>query len=284
MNPSFYDINLLGQILLEKGRPVDTGHWQALKNVPHTKSIELMNVVYQLGIPETHVQLADIVKPNLPWAEDHFQERVAGEPTNPGDQYMNWPWYHPDWEAQKQREFDPDCPEPGYAVNTAPSTFSHTYQERMWPRSAGDRGPALDEWVQSRPNQVDRMGIRFRYGDLEDVAELLTEEPHTRQAYLPIWFPEDTGAHHGERVPCTLGYHFLLRDDKLHINYFIRSCDFLRYFRDDVYMASRLCQWMLGRLQISSWSDDVVPGTLTMFISSLHIFEGDLPKMRKEYG
>ena len=30
-----------------------------------------------------------------------------------------------------------------------------------------------------------------------DVIDLLEREPFTRQAYLPIWFPEDTGAFHG---------------------------------------------------------------------------------------
>lgn len=136
-------------------------------------------------------------------------------------------------------------------------------------------------------------GIRYRYGDLNDVVSLLAKEPYTRQAYLPVFFPEDTGAHHGERVPCTLGYHFLLREGKLHINYFIRSCDYLRHFRDDVYLAGRLCQWIVHQLIVKeAWTGateqalwgNVTPGTLTMFISSLHVFEGDLPKMRREYG
>jgi hypothetical protein len=272
-------IDDLGRLLLQEGQAVDTGHWQALKDVPHTKSIELTNAIYQLGIPRDPHNLALAVAPNLQWAEDHFQERVAGEPTNPGEQYKNWPWYDPNWAAQGER-----------------NQFSHTYQERFWPRIAGQR---------SRTH-YDNHGIRYRYGDLNDVLFLLAREPYTRQAYLPIWFPEDTGAHHGGRVPCSLGYHFLLRAGKLHINYFIRSCDFLRYFRDDVYMACRLCQWVLATLQDKEeeelgpeemaehggrlWiegdigGEGVVPGTLSMFISSLHIFEGDLPKMRRLYG
>jgi thymidylate synthase len=79
---------------------------------------------------------------------------------------------------------------------------------------------------------------------------------------------------------------------KLHCNYFIRSCDFLRYLRDDMYLTCRLTQWMCENL----WQElperagepilgmEYVPGDLTMFIGSLHIFEGDLPKMRRLYG
>jgi hypothetical protein len=261
-------IDDMGRLLMQKGTPVDTGHWQSLKGTPHAKSFELSNAIYQLGLPVGDTLLAAMVAPNLPWAEDHFQERVGGLPTNPGEEYKNWPWYDPNWEAQGG-----DLQE-----------FSHTYQERFWPKQI-PHPPSLEI-----KGHRDMLGIRYRYGDLNDVVALLAREPHTRQAYLPIWFPEDTGAHHGGRVPCSLGYHLLLRDGKLHINYFIRSCDFLRYFRDDVYMAGRLCQWIVNAVhdqgppgENNNWND-VVPGTLTMFISSLHVFEGDLPKMRKLYG
>jgi thymidylate synthase len=120
-------------------------------------------------------------------------------------------------------------------------------------------------------------GVRYEFGDLQDVVNLLNKSLHTRQAFLPIWFPEDTGVVHGERVPCTLGYHFLVREDLLNIVYYIRSCDFLRHFPDDVYMACRLAQWVADKLPV-----DV--GSMVMHISSLHIFEGDMPRMEQMYG
>ena len=261
----------LHHMLMDEAPAIDTGHWQALKNVPHTATRELFRVCMEVGIPVGSTMAQAMIQPNLPWAEDHFQERVAGMPTNPGDQYFNWPWYSPNWKAQRK--------EAGL-----PNIFSHTYQERMWPRFA--RSSFSDIPLDRR---TDRMGIRFRYGDLNDLINLLAREPTTRQAYLPIWFPEDTGAHHGERVPCTLGYHFILRYGMLHCTYHIRSCDFLRYFRDDVYMAMRLTQWILGELQdlthiggvTFNWND-AIPGILQMNITSLHIFEGDMSKMRRE--
>lgn len=257
----------LVQSLLTVGKKVDTGHWQAVSNVAQTRTIELQQVAFEMAIPPTRGSLASFVKPNLPWAEAHFQERVAGRPTNPGDQYMNWPWYKPDWEAQEKEQ----------------GKFSHTYQERFWPRFAGKEYEGFEANEDGGPWNG-RTGVRFRYGDLSDVLELLRSEPHTRQAYLPIWFPEDTGAHHNERVPCTLGYHLMLRQDRLHCFYAIRSCDVVRYFKDDVYMAGRLVQWVLNQLNDNRnlWRY-VVPGELSMFIHSLHCFEDEVPALEKKY-
>lgn len=260
--------------LLEEGDPTFTGHWQSLKGTPHSHTRELFRVCVETPIPTSEHQAAYLCEPNSPWAEAHFQERVGGRPTNPGSQYMNWPWYDPNWKAQAGE----------YAK------FSHTYQERMWPRHGVNVAPGYpaDRKFPDAPI-YHKKGLRYRYGDLQDVVDLLHREPTTRQAYLPIWFPEDTGAHHGERVPCTLGYHFMLRGGLLHVTYHIRSCDFLRYFRDDVYMAMRLGQWVLNELDVdleegqpdTVWSG-VQMGILQMNIGSLHVFEGDMRKMRRE--
>ena len=117
-------------------------------------------------------------------------------------------------------------------------------------------------------------GIRYEYGDFGDVIDLLQREPFTRQAFLPMWFPEDTGSVHGERVPCTIGYHFMRRGNYLHIVYYIRSCDYLRHFRDDIYMACRKLHWVLDTLKERDperWGE-VTPGYYAMHITSLHCF------------
>lgn len=211
---------------------VDVGEWQSIHgDIPQAKTREVVDVVFSLQLPDSMSGLQQSVKPNFPWAEDHFQERVSGIPYNPPPSHEWWPF------AQKNND-----------EHRKAEKFSHTYPERFW----------------AKP----RMGIRYGYGDLDDVVTLLQRSPYTRQAYLPVWFPEDTGAVHGERVPCTLGYHFLRRGDKLSCRYFIRSCDFLRHFRDDVYMAGRLTQWIGDQIHVA-------PGNLTMFIGSLHVFDGE---------
>lgn len=246
---------------------VDTGHWQAKKDVPQVQSRELRNVIMELPISGSPGGWSSWMKPNLPWAEDHFQERVGGEPLNPPPSHVNWPF------NQRGNEDHMDG-----------VVFSHSYPERLWPCRAGDiaekqRADGFE------PSPVDvNMGIRYRYGDLDDLVTLLTSEPHTRQAYVPLWFPEDLAAAvEGQRVPCTLGYHFILRSNQLHCFYPMRSLDVLRYFRDDAYMAGRLCQWLIGRChktheynENSVWHH-VTPGTLTLHAVSCHVFENDIP-------
>jgi len=219
------------------GREVDAGHWQGIptRGKPDLQTLEVQSVAFRVAIPYSLDELRRTIKPNLPWADLEFDDRVSGHPTNPHSSLSEWPWWHDQIETP----------------------FSHTYSERFWPT----------------PNK----GYRFKMGNLDDVVELLLSRPHTRQAYLPIFFPEDTGAVHGGRIPCTLGYHFLLRDDRLHLWYEIRSCDAVRHFRDDLYLAARLAIWVIEecRERDPMW-DKVGPGTMTFLAHSFHVHKGDL--------
>jgi hypothetical protein len=243
---------------------VERWHAQDIRGNKMLVSQELRNVVFQCEMPKTPQEAVDLVEPQMPWAEDHFGERVSGDPLNPPPSAERWLGGA---QADKHRTID----EGGERV------YSHTYPERFWPRKAGEVG--------RDPQFHGHMGIRFDYGDLRDVVNQLAREPLTRQAYLPVWFPEDTGAVHKERVPCTLGYHFMIRQDRLNITYLIRSVDFIRHFRDDVYLAMRLAQWMVDQLR-PAYMPDLEPtiGHLTMHIMSLHAFEGDMAKLRREHG
>jgi len=217
------------------GHEADVGEWQAFRggDLPHFKTWEVEDVDLTFDVPPDMKSLQDIMKPNLPWAEDHFQERVFGQPLNPGEEYKNWPWYNQGVEDHKLQ-----------------GKFSHTYMERYWPD----------------PRSV---------GNLSDLVDLLINRPYTRQAYLPVWFPEDTGSVGGIRVPCSLGYHFMRRGDKLKVVYYMRSCDWFRYFRDDMYLTARLLQWVAERTL-------TVPGRMIVHISSLHVFLNEKGRLEKE--
>ena len=247
---------------LERATQVNAARWQGqdVTERPQGAVRELLNTLIEYRIPDSIEELQKQIHPNLPWAEDHFQERVSGEPLNTPPSSEWWPF--------KQA---------GHAEHVDESgQFSHTYPERMWPKHAGG--------YQANNFGAIRMGIRFRYGDLEDVVQQLKMDPSTRQAYLPIWFPEDTGATAGQRVPCTLGYHFLIRDRALQIAYFIRSCDYMRHFADDVYMASRLAQWVVERFNEDADRDEIIQvHKLYMHIVSFHIFEGDVPILQARH-
>lgn len=242
---------------------VNVGEWQAQVNRedPKSETVECEDFSFEWN-PPWGQDIAAAVQPNLPWAEEHFQERVSGIPHNPPPSHVNWPF------AQKGNE-----------EHQGDGRFSHTYPERMWAAWAAIPNygnlPGDPHKLEIHPGKFPRVGVRYRYGDLNDVVTLLQARPGTRQAYLPIWFPEDTGAVEGQRVPCTLGYHFMVRNGRMKCVYYIRSCDFYRHFRDDVYMAVRLQQWLAQRVGVS-------PGKFVMHISSLHIFAVEQERIKRE--
>jgi hypothetical protein len=255
----------LRERLLEDAVPFARGELQAqdVSGMDLLVTHELMHVVTESPVPPSPEWLEHHIKPTMPWAELQFLERVGGEGVNPGETYKDWPWYR-----AKQGE--------GVEEHKPEGKFSHTYMERYWPKWSGVGPPP--QFV--APNH----GIRFPYGDLDNLVNLLATRMLTRQAYLPVWFPEDLYAAdvERERVPCSLGYVFMMSDSKhLDISYSIRSCDYVRHYRNDVYMTCRLLQWVITQLQDTA-DLYLQPGVLHMNITNLHCFEGDLPALRKE--
>lgn len=229
---------------LLKTVPIQRSSWQGT-SAP-SAAHELRNVIVEMPVPDSLCQWQDSCRPDLPWSEEHFQERVSGQPMNPTPSYVRWPWH-------SQKEAERFIREGG--------TFDHTYPERYWPDRMDNN---LNDWGTDSLDGA---------GNLEDVAKHLRKDPWSRQAYLPVWFPDDTGAQHGQRVPCTLGYHFIRNGPQLDCNYFLRSCDITRHYRNDVYLTGRLLQWMVEQTQAKDGFP--FPGTLTLFISNLHLFTQD---------
>lgn len=247
---------------------VEAAKWQS--TTAPQPMVEIFNRSFTLNLRgETDLgAYRQAIKPNLPWADRHFEEeRVSGEPINPGETWKIWPYAH---SAARHLREGQNVPQ-----------YDHSYAERYWPKEAGLYGDLVQGYD---PGAVQAYGIRFPIGDLSDLVTILLDDPLTRQAYLPIFFPEDTAAATmSKRVPCTLGYHFICRDNQLHIVYPMRSCDFVRHFRDDVYLTLRLLLWVLDQLQQQdpeTWAD-VVPGTFRMHITSLHCFVQDRENMKR---
>lgn len=229
--------------------PINAGTWQQLdiSNSSAHDTWELLNVTMVLKMPSDISEAQQMIQPDLPWAEDHFAERVGGKPINPGVAWEYWPYHRHgvDLHLREGKKYD------------------HNYMERMWCKGLVFEDPLIG-WDPFR-------GYRFPVGDLRDVVNQLKKNPSTRQAYLPIWFPEDTGAIENQRIPCSIGYHFIIRDNKLHLQYNLRSCEIYRHFTNDVYLAIRLAQWMDEQLL----ELELEMGNLTMHMVSFHGFVGD---------
>ena len=243
-----YTKRIFSQLSIEE----EISDWQGNNDFEGHNMFVLRNYTIDMNIPSDIELLQKETGCDLPWAEDHFQERVSGIPTNPGETYKYWP-YHTNLDNSDYKT----------------EIFSHTYQERFWPKEANNKNP-IDGG--EGPN----WGIRYKLGDLDDVIQLLYTNPKTRQAFLPIWFPEDTwAASTGNRVPCTLGYYFWISDNRLYCNYIIRSCDLFRHFRNDIYLTARLMQYIRTKLCFLSHDNSLGLGKLTMFIFNLHLFKND---------
>lgn len=263
-------------LFLSQSHRVHTEKWQGvdISNRPEMVSHELMNYTFthRLHGQEDLQAYRDDIKPNLPWADDHFMERVCGSPINPGVEWANWPW------AVSADKFREDG-----------GMFNHNYMERYWPKHAGlvqqptaTAQEFLDvvtgDWVIGP-----RRGIRNDYGDLNDLVHQLAANPLSRQEWFPIFHPEDVGEVEGGRKPCSLGYQFWVRGGQLHVYYPLRSCDFFRHMPDDIYLTVRLLLWVLDRCR--EIDDDwayVNPGTFTMHCTSLHVFANDMVQMQQE--
>ena len=246
--------------------PQNQGKWQSLdisKSSIHD-TYELLNVTMMYQMPQTVKGAQKHIDPDLPWSEKHFQERVGRKPINPGVEHANWP-YHAN----------------GADLHVKGGKYDHNYMERIWPKGLSRKVElrnGLDETLSS--GEFRFSGYRFPVGDLDDVVTQLASDLGTRQAYLPIWFPEDTGATAGQRVPCSLGYHFIIRDGLLHVQYNLRSCEIYRHFTNDIYMAVRLGQWVAEQLALTH-NVDVSLGQLTTHVVSLHGFVGDTAKIEE---
>lgn len=225
--------------LLTLGQKHESKNWQGVK--APSPMLEHLWLAFKAPMPPTIYEADKQLKPNQPWADAHFEERMGGVPLNPPPSHQIWPF-----NQKKNDEFIKD------------GVFDHTYPERFWPRNAG----------YNTPNN----GIRFVYGDVRDVIIKLNEDPFTRQAYLPIWFPEDTGKPGDIRVPCSLGYHFIIRRGYLHITYMMRSVDMVRHFQDDLYLCYRLAYEVCGSLTTAF---HVQLGYMNFLGINCHIFESD---------
>jgi len=101
---------------------------------------------------------------------------------------------------------------------------------------------------------------------IEPIIKLLKEHPDTRQAFMSIWNPElDIPNVETLRVPCSIGFHFMIRDGKLYLVYSMRSLEVTKCLGNDMYTSTRLLEKLASRLEIGT-------GSVTFSVGSMHMF------------
>ena len=226
------------QYLIDDGQTIKTQSWQG--STPLGNMVEVLHLSTMIPMEEDEDTVASETNARMPWAKEHFGERVGGEPLNPPPSFTRW---SRNLEEYFAKGFD---------------KFSHSYPERMWSKGL-------------------HTGIRYDIADLNTLVKVLKKDPTTRQAFLPFFFPEDlTASLQGERVPCSLGWHFIVRNDRLDVMYALRSCDAFRHLHHDIYFTNMLAIWVKEKTGL-----DVHLGEIHLVITSLHCFEGDISLYKK---
>ncbi len=111
-----------------------------------------------------------------------------------------------------------------------------------------------------------RMGGKY----LDSIIDELRTHPNSRQLYLPVWDRAEDYKRRGKRrVPCSLGYWFVMRAGQIHLTYMMRSCDFFTHYANDVALATVMHHYVAKETGYEV-------GTFTHFVGSLHVYAKDV--------
>lgn len=140
----------------------------------------------------------------------------------------------------------------------------------------------LDLW-QKLMSKID--GAKFDYtyserinqqGQLDNAIAALREDEHTRRAMVMIFNPEDSNEAGGfqTRIPCSISYQFLIRNNKLMVLYYIRSNDYFKHFAIDIWLTQALQEYIY--LELKDQYPKLKLGALNYYAGSFHAYNEDL--------
>lgn len=202
-----------------------------VKGNPDYETRELQNYSYCL----LDAKSRDIPGVIQPWADAEFEERV----TDPFLRHEEYGLSTPNFiNPGKAWELRPEV----WTEYLHEGKMAYTYNELLW-----------------------------KNDQLMKIMGALVNDPDSRQLWVSLWNPEKDPDFLGgiSRVPCSLGYAFQVRDGKLNMHYVMRSCDFATHFRNDVYLAIKLLEWVAEKTHYPV-------GSFTHTIFSLHVYNKDV--------
>lgn len=209
---------------------------------------EILNYSYCLQtLEKEHMLFID--KESYEWCKAEFNERVDPTGVNPGEA---WKLRENVW---KEYLNDSD-------------KFDYSYGARLNERP----------WLPNPDSWDDVIGE----GMLRHIIGELDRNPDTRQAILSIWDRQiDPGRIGGiKRVPCSMYYQVIIRDNLVHIIYNQRSCDVVTHFGNDVWQAWHLKEFITQQLRTMGHGE-YRGGNLYHNIASLHSYRKDWDILKK---
>lgn len=177
----------------------------------------------------------------LTYILQEFRDRVGDKPSNPGIS-----WIH----RQKL-----------WSEFIYGGKFAYTYSERI--------NPQLKIITNElRGNPETRQGIINIHSNISPDVEKTIEDTSRSLNFVCM----SADLHYiggGGRIPCSMYYQIMIREEKIDLIYTMRSCDLLVHFPIDISLALLLQDWFVHELKYKV-------GTFTYFTGSLHAYQKDL--------
>lgn len=116
------------------------------------------------------------------------------------------------------------------------------------------------------------------FGQLDNAIAALKDDMNSRRAMVMIFKPEDTQSSAGfaTRIPCSISYQFLIRNNRLVVIYYTRSNDYFNHFAIDIWLAAQIQFYMVSEL--AETYPGLKAGQLEYFAGSLHAYHDDISK------
>jgi thymidylate synthase len=127
-----------------------------------------------------------------------------------------------------------------------------------------------DVWKEFLNNEGE---FDYTYGErlngeeqLANVIIELRKNPDTRQAIIHVHYPSDSWDIAKNRIPCSMYYQLMVRRGKLDIIYNMRSSDFDTHFKNDIWLADELRNYIAEKIKVPR-------GLFHMNVGSLHRYK-----------
>ncbi len=135
-----------------------------------------------------------------------------------------------------------------------------------------------DMWQKFLENDNTKFSYTYSerlYDNWQNIIGALKNDKHTRQAVMQVFNHEDTSKFGGDtRIPCSLHFQYMIRNNQLHCFYCMRSNDFFGHFPIDIWLAAQSIDYLVNSL-LETYPD-LKPGKLYYQAGSLHAYNWDL--------
>ncbi len=176
-----------------------------------------------------------------------------------------------------------------YPFNNANNRSNYIYAQAFFDWMMTGEKQLSDELIELNPwvkRFVDNTGLPQSFSSsygwkIKDQLNIIEAElkarSESRRAYVNILYPTDNiilSSKTTMEYPCTIGFQFFIRDEKLHMIVNMRSNNVYSVMPYDVYNMTELQQYMANRLKLHL-------GKYIHQINNAHMFKGDVRRYKE---